>query len=111
MGRITTAGAISRLPAPAGSGLTGAVTGADGALWLTVRYAITAGAKVRLRVKRGRAPIRTVATKTVKRAGIATLTWNGMLAGRKTRRGTYTLIVRATKDGRSASSRLRVRLR
>jgi hypothetical protein len=41
----------------------------------------------------------------------ATLVWNGRLGRRRARRGRYVLTVRATRDGRTASSRLRVRLR
>jgi len=76
-----------------------------------VRYAITGAADVALQVKRGRAAARTVARKKVTRAGVQTLAWNGKLGRRRAPRGTYDLIVRATKDGRSATSRLRVRLR
>jgi len=78
---------------------------------LRVRYAITGPADVELQVKRGRGRARTVARRSVRRAGAATIAWNGRLSGRRARRGSYVLIVRASRDGRSASSRLRVRLR
>lgn len=78
---------------------------------LQVRFAITGPADVVLQVKRGRARARTVARKKIARAGIATLTWNGKAGRRPAARGTYDLTVRATKDGKSASSRIRVRLR
>ena len=78
---------------------------------LRVRYAITGRARVALLVERGRARARTVARRSVRRAGVATLTWNGTLGRRRARPGRYTLIVRAAREGRSASSRLRVRLR
>jgi virginiamycin B lyase len=78
---------------------------------LKVRFAITDGASVVLQVKRGRAAARTVARKTVTRAGIQTLAWNGKIGRRAAPRGLYTLTVQATKDGQSVSSRLRVRLR
>ncbi|HEX6582520.1 MAG TPA: hypothetical protein VF056_02885 [Thermoleophilaceae bacterium] len=78
---------------------------------LRVRYAITGPADVELQVKRGRRRARTVARRSVRRAGAATIAWNGRLSGRRAPRGRYVLIVRASRDGRSASSRLRVRLR
>lgn len=78
---------------------------------LKVRYAITGRAQVALAVKRGRKRARTVARRTARRAGIGTLAWNGRLGRRRARPGRYVLIVRATRSGRSASSRLRVRLR
>jgi virginiamycin B lyase len=78
---------------------------------LSVRFAITGRARVQLQVKRGRAAARTVSRKTITRAGVGTLTWNGKLGKRRAKRGTYTLIVRATAGGKSATSRLRVRLR
>jgi virginiamycin B lyase len=78
---------------------------------LRVRYAITGPARVVLQVKRGRARARTVARRSVRRAGVGTLAWNGKLGRRRARPGKYTFIVRATRDGLSASSRLRIRLR
>ena len=72
---------------------------------------ITGAADVALEVKRGRAKSRTVTRKKVRKAGIATLAWNGKLGRKRATRGRYDLIVRATKDGRSTTSRLRVRLR
>ncbi len=78
---------------------------------LRVRYAITGPADVALQVKRGRSRARTVARRSARRAGVGTIAWNGRLGGRRAPRGRYVLIVRASHDGRSASSRLRVRLR
>ena len=78
---------------------------------LRVRYVITGPARVVLQVKRGRARARTVARRSVSRAGVGTLAWNGKLGRRRARQGKYTLIVRATRDGLSATSRLRIRLR
>jgi virginiamycin B lyase len=78
---------------------------------LRVRFAITGPAEVALRVRRGRGRTRTVARQTVRRAGVGTLTWNGRLGGRRARPGRYVFTVRATRNGKSASSRLRVRLR
>jgi len=78
---------------------------------IKVRYAITGAADVALQVKRGRAAARTVARKKVTRAGVQTLAWNGKLGRKRAARGTYDLIVRATKGGQSTTSRLRVRLR
>ena len=78
---------------------------------LRVRFAITAAARVALRVRRVGGKTRTVARKRVRKAGIGRLTWNGRLGKRKARSGRYVLTVRATKDGRTVSSRLRVRLR
>jgi hypothetical protein len=78
---------------------------------LKVRFAITGPANVALQVKRGRARARTVARRSVRRAGVGTLPWNGRLGRRRARPGRYALIVRAARDGLSASSRLRVRLR
>ena len=76
-----------------------------------VRYAITGAADVVLQVKRGRTPARTVARRKVTRAGVQTLTWNGKLGRKRASRGTYDLIVKATRNGASITSRLRVRLR
>jgi virginiamycin B lyase len=78
---------------------------------LKVRYAITGAADVALRVRRGRGRTRTVARQTVRRAGVRSIAWNGRLGGRRARPGRYVLTVRATRDGQSVSSRLRVRLR
>lgn len=81
---------------------------------LTVRFVITAGARVSLEVQRLRgAPARprTVATKDVGDAGIAKLGWNGRLGRKAARPGRYRLIVHATAGGQSADSSLRVRLR
>jgi hypothetical protein len=47
----------------------------------------------------------------VTRAGVQTLAWNGKLGRARAKRGVYDLTVRATKDGKSTSSRLRIRLR
>jgi virginiamycin B lyase len=76
-----------------------------------VRYAITGPARVVLLARRGRGRTRTVARQTVRRAGVRTVIWNGRLGRRQARSGRYVLTVRATRDGRTASSRLRVRLR
>lgn len=78
---------------------------------IRVRYAITGPARVVLLARRGRGRARTVTRQTVRRAGVRTLIWNGKLGRRPARRGRYVLTVRATRDGRTASSRLRVRLR
>ena len=78
---------------------------------LRVRFVITAAAQTSLRVRRVGGRTRRVARKNVRRAGIRTLTWNGRLGKRRARRGRYVLIVRATRQGRTVSSRLRVRLR
>jgi len=76
-----------------------------------VRFVVTDAADIVLQVKRGRAAARTVARRRVSRAGVSAIAWNGRLGRRRAGRGTYVLIVRATKDGQSVSSRLRVRLR
>jgi streptogramin lyase len=78
---------------------------------LRVRFAITDAAGVVLQVRKGRGKARTVTRKAVTKAGVQTLTWNGKLGRAKAKPGRYDLVVQATKDGRSASSRLRVRLR
>jgi streptogramin lyase len=78
---------------------------------LRVRYAITGRANVALSVRRGRGRARTVTRRTARRAGIGTLPWNGKLGKRRATRGRYVLTVRAVRNGRSASSRLRIRLR
>ena len=78
---------------------------------LRVRYAITGPARVALLVARGRGRARTVARQTVRGAGVRTVLWNGRLGGRRALPGRYVLTVRATRDGTSARSRLRVRLR
>jgi streptogramin lyase len=78
---------------------------------LRVRFVITGAAQTSLRVQRGRARARTVARKRVRRAGVTTIAWNGKIARKRARRGRYTLTVRATANGRTVNSRLRVRLR
>ena len=78
---------------------------------LRVRFAITGAADVVLEARRGRSRARVVARRSVTRAGISTLAWNGRIGRRAAARGLYTLTVRATKDGQTASSPIRVRLR
>ena len=78
---------------------------------LRVRFAITGAAQTSLRVQRGRGRARTVARKRVRRPGVTTIAWNGKIARKRARRGRYTLTVRATANGRTVNSRLRVRLR
>jgi hypothetical protein len=76
-----------------------------------VKFVITGAADVVLQAKRGRAAARTVARKSVKKAGATSIAWNGKIGRKRAPRGTYVLTVRATKDGRSVSSNLRVKLR
>jgi streptogramin lyase len=76
-----------------------------------VRFAITASARVALKVRRGRGRARTVARKRMRRAGIGTIAWNGKLGHKRARRGPYLLLVQATRNGRTVTSRIRVRLR
>jgi hypothetical protein len=78
---------------------------------IRVRFVLTGAADVVLQVRRGRARARTVARRSITRAGVSTIAWNGRLGRSRAARGTYDLIVQATKDGRTVSSRLRVRLR
>jgi hypothetical protein len=77
---------------------------------VTVRYALTGAARIVLRVKP-----RTGSTVTVTRAtgtaGINAIRWNRRLAGRRARAGSYQLQVVATANGRTATSRLSVRIR
>lgn len=76
---------------------------------LTVRFALTHSARVALSVRRGRGTRRVAAKRA--RAGVGSIRWNGRLGRRRARPGRYRLIVAATREGRSASSSLRVRLR
>jgi hypothetical protein len=76
---------------------------------VTVRFALTHSARVALRVRRG-GRTRRVAVKTA-RAGVGKIGWNGRFGRRRAPAGRYLLIVTATRDGRSASSSLRARLR
>lgn len=77
---------------------------------VTVRYAATGAAAVRLTVRRGHGRTITVSRGRA-RAGVNAITWNGRLAGHRAPAGAYTVSVTATIAGHSTSSHLRVVLR
>jgi Ca2+-binding RTX toxin-like protein len=77
---------------------------------VTVSYALTGAANVTLSVTapRGRP---TVVSRARGRAGINHITWNRRLNGKRAGHGTYRLTLSSTQNGRTATSRLTVRLR
>lgn len=77
---------------------------------VVVRYAITGTAVLALAVRRsgGR---RTTVVRAVGRRGIRKISWNRRIGGRRAPRGRYRLYLTATRDGRSVTSAIAVRLR
>lgn len=76
---------------------------------VSVRYALSGAASVTLSVSSG-AGAPTVVARGSGRVGFGLLSWNRRLRGAPAARGRYTLTLTATTAGRSASSKLSVRL-
>jgi flagellar hook assembly protein FlgD len=77
---------------------------------LTVRYILTDSAKITLSVKpKGKAA--TIVARKSGKLGLGSIAWNGKLKGKAVKRGSYTLIVTATRDGKSVASSIKVSVR
>ena len=73
-------------------------------------YVLTGPTKITLSVITPRKRAVKVASATG-RAGLNRISWNRRLQGRRAKRGTYGLVVSATQNGRTVSSRVGVRIR